>query len=78
MTEILEKRDVQRLLEEAVKSAGGQSAWARKARIERSYVNYELRGKRAPSKSILTALGLKIVYIKKSSRSRLTRARRSD
>jgi hypothetical protein len=68
MAKVLETRDVERLLKDAVSTAGSQSAWARKVGVQRSLVNFVLRGKRAPPKSIVSALGLKIVYIKKLSR----------
>jgi hypothetical protein len=68
MAKFLETPDVKRLLQKAVTAAGSQSAWARKVGVQPALVNFVLNGRRAPSKSILAALGLKIVYIKKSSR----------
>jgi hypothetical protein len=64
MPHIVEVQDVKKLLKKAVSAAGGQSAWARKFGIPRSVINLVLQGKRKPTRSIITALGLKIVYIK--------------
>jgi hypothetical protein len=64
MPQILEVQDVKKLLIKAVSAAGGQSAWARKFGIPRSVINLVLQGRRKPTRSIITALGLKIVYIK--------------
>ena len=66
MPQILEVRDVKKLLKKAVSAAGGQSAWAREVGIPRSVINLVLQGRRKPTQSIITALGLKIVYIKES------------
>jgi hypothetical protein len=63
---ILEAQDVRKLLKKAVRAAGDQSAWARKVGVPRTIVNLVLQGKRKPTRSIITALGLKIVYIKES------------
>ena len=66
MLQILEVQDVKKLLEKAVNAAGGQSAWAREVGIPRSVINLVLQGKRKPTQSIITALGLKIVCIQEA------------
>lgn len=59
---VLEREDVLVLLREAVKSIGGQTAWAKAYRLDRSSLNKTLRGRIAPSKSLLSALKLRVVY----------------
>jgi DNA-binding phage protein len=55
--------DVLKLLHSRVKSAGGQSAFARETGVERTYLNRVLIGKKPPGgPSILDALNLRIVY----------------
>jgi hypothetical protein len=55
--------DVVRLLKAAIKSEGDQTEFARHHRINRSYVNMVLKGKRPVGDSIARALGLRKVYI---------------
>ena len=60
---ILEIKDVIRLLRSEVKRAGGQAAWASKTGINRVIVNKVLGGKASPTKSIIRALGLRMVFV---------------
>lgn len=55
--------DVLRLLEKAVKTAGGQRAFATKAGVTGQYVSDVLRHRREPGGSILFALGLRKVTL---------------
>ena len=57
----LDEKDVLRLLHEVVDRAGGQSAWARRSGVDRTYVNQVLRGKRPIPPTIIQALKLKKV-----------------
>jgi len=59
------------LLRSRVKSVGGQSAFSRLHRIERTYLNQVLSGKKPPGgPSILDALNLRIVYAPAERRGR--------
>jgi DNA-binding phage protein len=60
---ILDVEDVVRLLRSEVKRAGGQVAWASKTGLNRIVVNKVLNGKTLPTKKIVRALKLRIVYI---------------
>jgi transcriptional regulator with XRE-family HTH domain len=62
---LLDKKDVVRLLRATVKSAESQSDFARRMGVERSHLNSVLNGKRQPSPSIIKALKLRIVYVRK-------------
>ena len=63
MPKILENEDVRRLLREDVERAGGQVAWARKNKMDRSSVNRIVLGRRPLNKEIIAALKLRIVYV---------------
>jgi DNA-binding phage protein len=56
---VLNAQDVQRMLEAEVAAVGGQSAWARKNRMSRTYLNRVLRKAQPPSANIIRALGLR-------------------
>jgi len=60
---VFEFKDVIRLLRSEVERAGGQSAWARKAGVDRSVVNRILFCQRLPSKAIIRALKLRTVFV---------------
>ena len=60
---VLTEAGLFRLLEAEVAAAGSQSAWAKKHRISRVFLNYVLRGREPPSENIIRALGLRIVII---------------
>jgi DNA-binding phage protein len=58
-----ELEDVVRLLRLEVKRAGGQAAWASKTGLNRIVVNKVLNGKTSPTKRIIKALKLRIVFV---------------
>ena len=59
---MLDDKDVVRLLRSEVEQAGGQSAWARRERIDRTLLNRVLNGHKPPSKEIIRALKLCNAY----------------
>jgi hypothetical protein len=59
----LDDKEVVERLRSSVKRAGGQSAFAKQAGVDRTHLNYVLNGKRPPSWSIIDALNLGIVYV---------------
>jgi DNA invertase Pin-like site-specific DNA recombinase len=59
---VFEDDDVVRLLKAAVEREGSQNAFARRHRVERSFLNKILKGKRPVSPTIAKALGLRQVY----------------
>jgi hypothetical protein len=61
---VLKQKDIVDLLRSEVQKAGSQEAWAKKAVLPRTLVNKVLHGKRPPSKSIILALGLRVVVVK--------------
>jgi DNA-binding phage protein len=65
LARVLDDRDVVELLHSSVKKAGGQVAVAHETGVERSHLNMVLNGKRLPSWSIVDALNLHIVYVRK-------------
>ena len=58
-----ELEDVILLLRSKVKRAGGQTAWAKKTGIDRTILSRVLSGHRQPTKAILRALNLRIVFV---------------
>jgi hypothetical protein len=59
---VLEIEEVISLLRSEVKTAGGVSGWSRKTGIHRTTVSKVLAGLQPPSKSIIRALKLRIVF----------------
>jgi hypothetical protein len=59
---MLDNKDIIRLLCSEVERAGGQSAWARRERIDRTLLNRVLRGRKSPTEKIIRALRLCNVY----------------
>ena len=59
---MLDDKDVVCLLRSEVERAGGQSAWARRERIDRTLLNRVLCGQKPPTKEIVRALKLCNVY----------------
>ena len=55
---MLHDADVVRLLRSEVDRAGGQSAWARRERIDRTLLNRILCGQKPPTDKIIRALKL--------------------
>jgi len=58
-----ELEDVILLLRSKVKRAGGQTAWAKKTGIDQTILSRVLGGHRQPTKAILRALNLRIVFV---------------
>lgn len=58
-----ELEDVIRLLRSKVKQAGGPTAWAKKNCVDRTTLSRVLHGHRQPTKAILRALNLRIVFV---------------
>jgi hypothetical protein len=56
---MLDDKDVVRLLRSEVEQAGGQSAWARRERIDRALLNRVLCTHKPPTAKIIRALALK-------------------
>ena len=59
---MLDDKDVVRLLRSEVEQAGGQSAWARRERIDRTLLNRVLCSQKPPTENIIRALRLCNVY----------------
>jgi DNA-binding phage protein len=66
---ILESEDVVILLRSEVDGAGGQVAWAKAAGVSRPVLNRVLNGRGSPTKKIINALGLRVVYVFDHSRA---------
>jgi hypothetical protein len=60
--------EVVELLRAAVEREGNQVAFAKRHRLNRSYLNRILNGKREASPPVLKALGLRNVYAKADDR----------
>ena len=60
---IVDLSDVARILRADVEATGSQSAWSKKNRISRPFLNKVLRKRVPPSKNIICALRLRIVVI---------------
>ena len=58
-----ELEDVTLLLGSKIKRAGGQTAWAKKTGIDRTILSRVLNGHRQPTKAILKALNLRVVFV---------------
>lgn len=54
----IQREDVLRRLEEGVRKAGSQQAWAASAGVSAQYVGDIRKGRRAPGAAVLDALGL--------------------
>jgi DNA-binding phage protein len=59
----LELKDVIRLLRSEVKRAGGQTAWAKKTGTDRTIINRVLNDQQPPTKKIIRALKLRMVFV---------------
>jgi hypothetical protein len=60
---MLSEKDVVGLLRSEVKRAGSQMAWARKASVHRTMVNKVLNGRAPPTRTIISFLKLRVVYV---------------
>ncbi len=63
MTDLLTAERVMERLHYEVDQAGGQSAWARRNGVDRSYLNQVLRGHKEPGAMIISALNLERVVM---------------
>jgi DNA-binding phage protein len=65
----LDLKDVIRLLRSEVEraggQAGGQAAWAKKTGTNRTVINRVLNDRQPPSKKIISALKLRMVFVSK-------------
>jgi DNA-binding phage protein len=61
---VLEPREIVQLLRAEVKKAGSQGTWAKRAGIDRSFVNKIIHGRKQPTKNMILALGLRIVVLR--------------
>jgi DNA-binding phage protein len=59
----LEIEDVISLLRAEVKRAGGPAAWSRETGIHRTTISKVLCGLQAPTKGIISALGLRTIIV---------------
>ena len=59
----LDLKDVICLLRSEVERAGGQTAWARKTGIDRVTINRVLNDRKPPTKKIISALKLRMVFV---------------
>ena len=72
MVSELSEEEVMRLLREDIRKEGGQSAWARKHGVSRSYLNKVLNGtekslgrpREVPNR-ILTSLNIRIAFVRR-------------
>jgi DNA-binding phage protein len=60
---ILEPEDVVSLLRAEVQRAGGVSAWSKKNGVHRTIVSKALNNLKPPTKSIIKALKLRMVFV---------------
>jgi hypothetical protein len=65
---VLDDKAVIRLLRAEVKKAGGQGAWARRKRVNRTLLNKVLNDRKLMPPSIIKALRLRSVYIRMKPR----------
>jgi DNA-binding phage protein len=61
----LELKDVIRLLHSEVERAGGQTAWGKKTGNDRTTINRVLNDRQPPTKKIIRALKLRMVFVSK-------------
>jgi hypothetical protein len=59
----LELKDVIHLLRSEVERAGGQVGWSKKTGNNRAVLNKVLNGHQPPTKSIIRALKLRVVFV---------------
>ncbi len=60
---VLEVEDVISLLRSEVEQAGGQTAWSKKVGIHRTTVSKTVNGIEPPTRSIIRALKLRMVFV---------------
>ena len=66
----MEAKDVVALLRSEVTRAGSQAAWAEKVGVSRIVVNKILNGHELPTKKIIKALKLRMVFVSESELQR--------
>ena len=71
-----EEDDLVHLLRAAVKRAGGQAAFARRYKVDRSRVNRVLSRQLRASEAIAKALGLRRAYIASEAKRKMPRRNR--
>jgi DNA-binding phage protein len=64
---VFERDDVICLLRLAVKRAGGQAAWAKETGTSRAVINKILNGQMSPTKKVIRALNLRVVFARERS-----------
>jgi hypothetical protein len=64
--ELLDRTGVIRMLCDEIKQVGSTTAWAEKMRIDRTLVSHVISGRKPVPKSIINALGLKVVYMRRN------------
>jgi hypothetical protein len=62
--ELLDEKAVLRLLRDEIKCAGSTTAWANKTGLDRTMVSATINRRKPIAKSIIKALGLRIVYMR--------------
>ena len=72
--QVLELEDVIRLLRSEVERSGGQVAWCKKTRVNRTVLNRVLNGRYPPTLTIIRALQLRPVFVPGSSNFDVTAA----
>jgi DNA-binding phage protein len=60
--ELLDEKAVLRLLRDEIECAGSTTAWAKKTGLDRTMVSAMINGRNPIAKSVIKALGLRIVY----------------
>ncbi len=60
---ILKAEDVVAMLRSEVKQAGGPGAWSKKTGIHRTTISKVLMGAQPPTKSIISTLKLRTVFV---------------
>jgi hypothetical protein len=60
--EIFDRPGMLRLLRQEIDRAGSTSLWAAKVGLDPSTVHHILGNRRSPSRSVIEALGLEVVY----------------
>jgi hypothetical protein len=63
--DLFEAEDVVRLLQSEVERAGGPMAFSKKARVDRATVHRTLKRQEGPTRRIIRALDLRVVYMPK-------------
>jgi hypothetical protein len=65
---VLDAEDIIQLLRSEIERAGGPMAFSKKARVDRATVHRTLKRPERPSRKIISALNLRVVYSPKRDR----------